>query len=306
MNLIVDINPYLIKNYEIPHFTTDGDVRSENSSVDINEGAINAFRILNMFNVKNKIFTFLGGSTGSDYLNILKSEGVDYNIYKLRDKTVEKLQIHDNLRNLNVFTKIPRITNEEFDDIYSEFSQELEHKNFVILTDSGEAPYEEEVYGNFINMAYKAGVQIGVSANIHNIRKIVETKPYLIVLDKETLEEYAQNQINFNWEINKVCKGLLESGIGKVIYYNPKGNLQLFTEDYVYNTNGENSDFNEDFKDRILAGYVAAMNRNYEEEMRLSIALAVTGIELKRETLKRDTSQIKTKMRTIEVEKTNA
>lgn len=305
MNLIVDINPYLIKNYEISHFTTDIDVRAEHSYEDINEGAINAFRILNMFDVKNRIFTFLGGSTGSDYLNILKSEVVDYSIYKLRDKTVEKLQIHDELRYLNVFTKIPRITNEEFDDIYSEFSQEIQHKNFVILTDSGEVPYEEEVYGNFINMAYKAGVQIGVSANVHNIRKIVETKPYLLVLDKEALEAYADNQVNFNWEINKICKGLLDSGVGKIIYYNHKGNLQLFTEDYVYSTSGENSDFNSDFKDRILAGYVAAMNRNYEEEMRLSIALAVTGIELKRETLKRDTSQIKTKMRTIEVEKTN-
>ncbi len=40
--------------------------------------------------------------------------------------------------------------------------------------------------------------------------------------------------------------------------------------------------------------------------MRLSIALAVTGIELKRETLKRDASQVKNLMKNIIVEKVNA
>ncbi len=306
MNLIVDINPFLVKNYEIPQFSADQSVQTKKSYEDINEGAINSFRILNMFDVKNRIFTFLGGSTGSDYLEILKSEVVDFSIYKLRDKTVEKLEIHDKLRKLSVFTNTPRITNEEFADIYSEFSNELHDKKFIILTDANGVSYEEEAYGNLINMAYKAGIPIGISVNKDNIKKIVEKKPYLLVLDKESLEEFAETQVNFNWEINKVCKGFLESGVGKVLYYNPKGNLQLFTKDFIYTTNGENISFDKDYKDRILAGYVAAYNKNYEEEMRLSIALASTGIELKRETLKRDTSQVKTRMKNIEVEKINA
>ncbi|NLD16674.1 MAG: hypothetical protein GX666_03725, partial [Tissierellia bacterium] len=90
------------------------------------------------------------------------------------------------------------------------------------------------------------------------------------------------------------------------IYYNPKGNLQLFTKTHIYTTSGENISYDADNKDRILSGYVAALNKNYEEEMRLSIALAVTGIELKRETLKRDVSQVKTQMKNILVEKVNA
>ena len=306
MNLIVDINPFLIKNYEIPVFSADQPVHAKKTFDDINDNSINAFRILNMFDVKNKIFTFLGGPTGSEYLEILKSEALDYDVFKLRDKTVEKLEIHDKLRNLNVFTNTPRITNEEFRDIYSKFSDAISGKNFIILTDTNGVSYEEEVYSNLINMAYKAGIPIGISANKDNIRKIVENKPYLLVLYKEALEEYAETQVNFNWEINKVCKGFLDSGIGKVIYYNPKGNLQLFTKTHIYTTSGENISYDTDYKDRILSGYVAALNKNYEEEMRLSIALAVTGIELKRETLKRDVSQVKTQMKNILVEKVNA
>lgn len=306
MNLIVDINPFLIKNYEIPVFSADQPVHVKKTFDDINDSSINAFRILNMFDVKNKIFTFLGGATGFEYLEILKSEALDYDVFKLRDKTVEKLEIHDKLRNLNVFTNTPRITNEEFRDIYSRFSDAISGKNFIILTDTNGVSYEEEVYSNLINMAYKAGIPIGISANKDNIRKIVENKPYLLVLDKEVLEEYAETQVNFNWEINKVCKGFLDSGIGKVIYYNPKGNLQLFTKTHIYTTSGENISYDADNKDRILSGYVAALNKNYEEEMRLSIALAVTGIELKRETLKRDVSQVKTQMKNILVEKVNA
>lgn len=306
MNLIVDINPFLIKNYEIPIFSADRPVYAENIYEDINENGINAFRILNMFDVRNKIFTFLGGSTGSDYLEILKSEALDYDVFRLRDKTVEKLEIHDKLRNLNVFTNTPRITNEEFRDIYSRFSDAISEKEFIVLTESNGVSYEEEVYSNFINMAYKAGIPIGISANKNNVKKIVENKPYILVLDKESLEEYSETQVNFNWEISKVCKGLLNSGVGKVIYYNPKGNLQMFTKTHVYTTNGEESFYNPNYKDRILSGYVAALNKNYEEEMRLSIALAVTGIELKRETLKRDASQVKNLMKNIIVEKVNA
>lgn len=306
MNLIVDINPYLIKNYEISKFAADETLVANSYFYDTNKGAVEAIRILNMFDVDNKLFTFLGGYTGEEYLNILKGETSEYRIFKIRDKTVEKLEIYDKMRKLKVFTSPPRITNEEFSEIYSIFSEEMEGQKFIILTAAEGVSYEDEVYGNFINMAYKAGLQIGVSVNRGNIQILTKRRPYLLVLSQNTLEEYADTKLNFNWEVKKTCKGLLDLGVGKIILYNRKGNLQLFTKEHIYSTSGEDYVYKPKNLDRILAAYVAAMNRNYEEEMRLSIALAITAVDLKKKTFNRDAGQVKNLIQGIKVEKSNA
>lgn len=306
MNLIIDINPYLIRKYQIEKFILDSNIEAEDNIVDINPDGIIASRIFDTFNVNNRIFTFLGGLNGEKYKRILSLENPDLVIYKVRDETSEKIVVEDGNRTFNIISKQPRITNEEFRGIYSNVLNQLENSEFMILTGGREVEYEENIRLNILNMASKAGVKSGISSNGENLKEIIETKPYIIVVDKKALENYSQMEITFNWELNKIANSILENGVEKVLYFKEDGNLKLFTKESIYETESENFVFDESLKDRILAGYGAARARGYDEEMRLSIALAASEVPLDRATMKRDASEIKNRMKDIRVERFNA
>lgn len=305
MNLIVDINPYLIRKYKIDKFILDVNLESEKDKVDINPDGIIASRIYSTFDVENRIFTFLGGMNGKIYENILNSENPNNRIFKVRDETADNVIIEDGRRSFKVFSEIPRITNEEFQEIYYEVLEEIENSDFLMITSGRPVEYRERVYLNILNMAYKSSVKSGISCDEDNIDRIIETKPYLIVLDREALESYSKTEITFNWEVNKIIKGILENGVGKVLFFREDGNLKLFTKDSIYETKSKGFSYSKNKKDRILAGYTAAKARNYDEEMRVSIALAATEVKLDKITMKRDAAEIKNRMKDIEVERFN-
>lgn len=305
MNLIVDINPYLTRSYRISQFSSNTGIVAENYETSINTNAINYSRIFNMFDVESKIFTYLGGFIGSNYLSILEGENRNLAILKLRDSTLEKVQIYDGIRELNIFTRAPRITNDEINDIYESFYKEAEKNKYIILTDSSDSQYEEEFYMNFINIANKINIKTAISTNKDNIKNIVKQLPSVILVDKEGLETLFNKEFNFNWEINKAITELLETGISNILYYSKKGMLQLHYGTNIYKTNGEGFEYKEENKEKILAGYLAALNKNYDSNMSLQIALAASSLELKKETLNRDASEIKAKIKNIEIEKIN-
>lgn len=306
MNLIVDINPYLIRKYQIEKFVLDTDIEAKDSSVDINPDGIIASRIFDTFNVNNKIFTFLGGLNGEKYKRILSYENPDLVIYQVRDETSEEIMIEDGNRTFNIYSKHPRITNEEFREIYAKILNELENSDFMILTRGRKVEYEESVYLNILNMAHKASVKSGISSNGESLKEIIKRKPYIIIVDKNALENYSKMEITFNWELNKISNSILENGVEKILYFKEDGNLKLFTKNYIYETESEGFEFDESLKDRILAGYGAARARGYDEEMRLSIALAASEVPLNRATMKRDAAEIKNRMKDIRVERINA
>lgn len=305
MNLIIDVNPYLKRSYKISQFTSNNPILSSEYENSINEDAINFSRIFSMFDINSRIFTYLGGFIGANYENILKEENSNLSIFKIRDTSLEKIYIYDGIRELNILTKSPRITNDEISEIYSLYSKEIEDMNYVIFSNSHNSPYEEEFFMNFMNIAYRANIKTAISLNEENIKRLIQFRPTVVLVDKEALEAYSGKEVNFNWEISKIITSLVESGINKVLYLTKKGHLQLQDATTILTASSDEIDFSQTSKDKILAGFLAGMNKRYDDEMSLKIALASCKLALKKEELNRDASDIKANIKNIKIERLN-
>lgn len=302
MILLVDINPYISKKYTIPNFSSKTTVITEDYNCEINNNILNVLRIINVFDIESSILTYLGGHNGILYEDIIKNEANDYNIYSIRDKNTEIINISDNKRILSISSKLPRLTNEEISGIYSYYHKEIEKHEYIIIGQSEKNLYSEDFITNFINIAFKSGIKIGLSANKENINYIVKYKPYILVLDKSSLESYSNKELNFIWESNLIIKSILEEGISKVIYFNDKNELQLFSDEKIYSIETKDI-FTKGYKDMLLSGYMSAKCRNYSDEMSISIAFACAKILEKNNIIKRDTSIVKKLIKDIKVEK---
>lgn len=305
MNIIVDIDPYLKKAYKIKQFSSADDLEAEEFSIEINTRAINYTRIFSMFDISSEIFTYLGGFVGDNYRELLRRENTLGQIINIKDSTREKLFIYDGIRDLKIYSKTPRITNDERNNIYEGYLEAIKESDFIILPETNNSVYEEEFYVNFINVAFKAGKKLALSTNKSNINKLISYRPHTIVVDKKALESFANKELNFNWEINNVIKEIIDLGIKYVIYYSDKATVQVQDKDNIVTSFGEGFDFHKESKDKVLAGFIASINKNYDLEMAAKIALAASNLELKREELNRNAGIIKASINNIEIEQVN-
>lgn len=305
MNLIVDIDPYLRKSYKIKQFSSAEALEAEDFQIEINNSAINYSRIFSMFDIYSEIFTYLGGFVGDNYRAILERENSNLDFVQIRDTTREKLHIYDGIRDLNIYSSTPRITNDERARIYEGYLGAIEDKDYIILPSTKDSVYEEEFYVNFINVAYKAGKKLALCADKDNIVNLVRYRPNIILVDRQALEAYSSKELNFNWEINNVIKDLLAGGIKTVVYYSDKGLVQVQNAEVILTTEGQGFEFSRCNKDKVLAGFIASLNKRYDLEMAAKIALATSNLKLKREELNRDAGVIKAHINNIEVEQVN-
>ncbi len=302
MILIADINPFIKKKYKIPQFSSNHTVSVEDYKVSLDTDLKNIFRVFNTLDSKTSLLTYTGGREGEIYEKLISKEVDNYSLLSIRDSLLEVLEIYDSNRNLSISTIDPRLTNEELNELYSLYDREIESKDYILISENLKSSYRDDIINNFLKIAYKSGIKIGISSKESSIKQIIKHKPYLVVLDKNALEEYSSKEISFIWESNLIIKGLLEEGISKIIYYNNKNEIQLFSEGNIFTISPEEriNIFN---KDMMLSGYIAAKDRNYDEEMALSIGLAFVKISQSQEVIKEDASIIKKLIKDMKVDK---
>ena len=306
MKLIIDINPYLERNFAIEKFESQKEIMAMDNKVTLNKSSVECLKIFDIFGVNSLLMTILGGNNGELYEKLLKNEAIDYVKVPIRDEIQERIYISSDQRALDIRTEEPRITMDEVNDLYSLFSNHLTQVDFVLIPESSDTERSIEFLENLINISYKAGVKIGVVANKYNVKSIISKKPYAIILNTSELEEYSNQELNFEWEITKICNGILDSGVGIVLLARSNKELHLYNGEELLIATISNPTGEEINKNKAISGYIAGISKGYDNSMSLSIALAAAKPEVAAIKKKLDAANIKLLLKEIKVDKFNA
>lgn len=306
MKLVVDINPFLERNYTIEKFDSGKEVTAKDYNVILNDTSISSIKILDIFGVDYLLLTVLGGDNGIRYEKLLKDNLIEYKKVPIRDNIQERILISSDQRSLDIKTEEPRITMEEINELYSSYSDILSNVDFVIISDSSDTERSLEFLENLINIAYKASTKIGVISNPTNVKGIIKSKPYLIVLGPEELEAFSDREISYEWETTKVCKGILESGVGNVLLVKSNREISLYNSDEILRATLNTESDIEINRNKVISAFVSGLSKGYDNSMSLSLGLAASKLDPKNSDAKYDAAGIKMLLKEIKVERFNA
>ena len=306
MNLIVDMNPYLKREYEVEKFIKNKDLDAISSDISIEGMAKEILKLHDILGAKYGYLTLLGGESGFLYENILKESVENIEIVKTKDEIRELIKINAEEDFLKVFTKRPRITMEEEQEFYSTYMEKIDDAEITIINDDLKEKEDSEKLKNLSNISYKKGKKIAIVPNSGNIEEIIDSNPFLIILDKNTLESYLNCELDFEWEINKAINSILNKKASEIIFINNKDEISLYKSSGIQRAIFKKENKFELDKTRAITGYSIGIEKNYDKEMCLQVALACGKLSAEDLKEKTDASRIKELMKFIEIERYNA
>lgn len=228
MIVTVTLNPLLERRYSFHTVNYPGNNRDGILNLKAGGKGINVSRQLNQLNTPNLAFTFLGGSNGKLFRNLLKDEDINFTSVNKRSETRDGVVIVDeqNEKVTSLFGMNPDITEEEV----NEFKEKLEKiiQNCEIVIFSGSSPCKTtdsitpfgietanrfdkisvcDTYGNHLSDCIKAGPTV-LHNNVDEIKKSLNQ-----TLDSEEsiisfLDQLYSNRIKQSYITNE----------GKVFY----------------------------------------------------------------------------------------
>lgn len=304
MNLIVNINPYLLREYRVPRISINKEIIAGENRITMDKNTTNPIKIASIFNIDTRLITYLGGNNGKIYKDLYKQIDDNLLVYPIRDETVEQISIKDGIKEVKISTARPRITHEEIRGLYSLFMDSLKDTEYVMFTTVTSDDLSLEIYRNLLNLAYNNRVKTAVAASHENIDEIVKCKPYLLLIDRKALEKHTKINVENNWEISRACYGILENGVGEIVYLDGRGNISLYTKERNFRTIGDVK-ASKYMANNILASLICSKARDYDENTSLALALAASIVKLDDGEEVQDASEFKRLLNEIEVESFN-
>ncbi|WP_138159147.1 PfkB family carbohydrate kinase [Peptoniphilus catoniae] len=277
MILLCDFNPKIVRGYRSVNFTKNISNSFSESRVYTSGNGLDICYFLKSIGENPKLITYLGGENGELIKEKLREDLIDFDFIDIKDNNEEVVLIKS--INLKTTLKSPlnRKTLDEEERFFSLFSREIENKDIVALSTFNEK-LESISYNDFINTCYKKGIKVAVATDDMNIIK--ESKPYIMIINKESLEDYTCLVINNQDEVVKAGGVLISNGIGILIVNSEKGTV-ILNGDRKYRADfSKLSDYITKFNlNLMLAGIVFGINRSYDFETAIKVSMASYLVE---------------------------
>lgn len=298
MILYCDFNPKLIRKYKVNEFRQGEDnVIKSNRFYASGYGIDMAVFSKNLFQ-DSKVFMLKGTGIGEMIEKNLRDSYIETTSVKLKDDNVEKL-IFENEDNKTVFTtKTPRITMEDKADILAEFEKTIKSKRIVAISNIDHDSLKDDLYDNLIKICYRENVHVAV--NPPSLKYIKDARPYLLILDKKDAEK--DEDVNYTGDVPAFSKKLLDKGVGIVVVNSNRATV-VSTKDKNYRVYFEKiSDLKTYNKNLMLAGFTVGIDRDYDFETTIKLAMASSICENYMKFSQVQMSEIKKIMNEVKVE----
>lgn len=223
MILTVTINPLLETKLIFNSVSLNKTNRAEKQFLQCGGKGINVSRQLNLFNIDNLAFTFLGGTSGKLLKQKLTEEGIKFSSIRTEAETRTGFSVFNNLSNeVNSYIGLnSEITLKEVD----EFKLKLEKMipNFEMVVFSGSSPYKncDDIFPFGIEIANKFDkISVCDTYGTH-LKNCIEAKPTIIHNNKNEIEtsleillNTEEDKINFllNLYKNEIKQSFLTDG----------------------------------------------------------------------------------------------
>lgn len=304
MILSVDLNPVLRKRIKIP-FRKDHTGALTPERIDVFPGGegIELALMLRIMNEEALVCSISGGHSGDIVKDYLEDSGIINDFVDIKEPTGEQLFIHYSDGQTLISEIRPRLSKEESVVYIRHFKEHLNTCEFVCITGTMPHNLQEGMLDEMIVMTRQFGRKSLVALRGRDLVQSVESSPYLIATDLESLENLTHLKLEYDSEIIKACRYLLDRDIEYVfIDLREKGAIVL-TEERGYrleipSIEREHCSSNYGY---LLAGISLAMTRGYDEETMFRLGTAASFIHCFRRSGEVDMSDIKGLMNKLEV-----
>jgi len=140
MIVTVTLNPLLERRYSFSSFRYPGINREGKATLNAGGKGINVSRQLNYLNTSNLAFTFLGGTNGRTFRDILKNEDINFTFVKTESETRDGVVIIDIEQEqvTNLFSADSDITVKEVEEFKVKLEKIIQNCEMVVF--SGSSP----------------------------------------------------------------------------------------------------------------------------------------------------------------------
>ena len=242
------------------------------------------------------LVTFLDKEIGPVYEENLNNSFLLVDGIPIKERIQEEVVVRDSKDITSFLSPMPRLTREEINGIFLKVKGHMDGENILLLP----LQEREELRGDFIAQclahAYEKAIPNVVCAKGDELEKIVEEKPYFLVVNKEDLESWTKLKINFSHEAQKAANILFDKGVGNVLIIHKESGAILCTKQGSFRLSFEKPLINRLNINFIATGVAVALERKYDWEttLKLSIAVGLVDRDFGRQPL--DNAVLKEKM----------
>lgn len=304
MILSVDLNPVLRKKIKVP-FRKDHPGALTPEKIDVFPGGegIELALMLRIMNEEALVCGIAGGNTGRIVREFLAESGIQHDLVEIKESTGEQLFIHYSDGQTLISEIKPRLSKDEAAAYMRQYKEKLNTCEITCITGTVPNNLPEGMLEDMLIMSRQFGRISLAALRGRDVAQAVKGSPFLMALDLESLENITHLKLEYDSEIIKACRYLLDKDIEYVfVDLREKGALVL-SEEKGYRVDipsigREHCNSNYGY---LLAGVALGMIRGYDEETIFRLGVAASLIHCFRRSGEVDMSDIKGLMNKLEV-----
>jgi fructose-1-phosphate kinase PfkB-like protein len=302
--LSVDLNPVLRKRIKVP-FRKDHPGALTPERIDIFPGGegIELALMLRIMNEDALVCGISGGYTGKVVRDFLDGSGIEHDFVEIRESTGEQLFIHYSDGQTLISEIRPRLSKDEAAVYLRHFKENLNTCEITCITGTVPNNLPDGMLEEMLIMSRQFGRRSLAALKGRDAAQAVKGSPYLMALDLASLENITHLKLEYDSEIIKACRYLLDKDIEYVfVDLREKGALVLSDEKGyrvdIPSIGREHCNTNYGY---LLAGVALGMIRGYDEETIFRLGSAASLIHCFIRSGEVDMSDIKGLMNKLEV-----
>ena len=305
MILTIDLNPAVDEQYFLEEIPLKGNVDAKSFRYSPGGSGIKIARLLDIFNENTLITGFLGGVSGEFYHRRLVESGIGHRIVNIKDDIRTRLKIVDENNNkIIISSNKPRVTREEMVQFYELYSETIDDFNIIIASGTLPQGIDTDIYFDLINLANKKEKIFILDGVGEELLKGIDASPYIVIISKEELENLVNLSLNFENEIIKAGKFILDKGVKILVINLYEKGIIVLEESTGYRLDFPNVDVDMEELDNagIVAGLALGISRKYDFEMTLKLSQAFSVVYAMEEDInKLEMSDVKRFMGEIDI-----
>lgn len=304
MILVVDLNPYITKHYKTADFEANMINLVEKKITNSISVGTKASMLLKEFDKYPIFMSFSGGNNGRELKSFMDKRGINHNTIEIKDETSELLLIESDSRKIYLMNQYSRITRDELDKFYSEYSRVAREAEYICILGTKYDMESERFAENLVKIGESVNTNVGIVMDNRSNVNILDANPNLAIMSKSQLELVSGEKLEYEWEVAKQAGALVKKGI-EVLGVVDSNRFVLYSEKHGYRVLFKDLDEKLSLdKSMMTVGFIIGRTRKYDFEMSTKLAIAC-GSTTVYDDENFDSAEIKKIMNSIVVEKFN-
>lgn len=304
MILTIDLNPIMDRLFLVDELYNNKLNVAKSSTYGPGGQGIMATSLLHAFNEDVFMTGLLGGLNGEYFHKSLLELSLPHEFLPIREETRSRIKLIDKQGNRTIILdESPRVAREEIGKFYGLYKKLMERSNIICCMGGEFSDLPDDIYFNLVELAREKRKKIILDIKGQGLNLAIEALPYMVILTQNQLENIMGLNLNFENEIVKAGRFILDKGIKYVtIDLQSRGSIVLGPDKgFILDISNYSEEIETIENTSMAAGFAMGFNRNYDMDMILRLGQAFGIASSKEDINKIELSDIKRIMGQIEV-----